>query len=207
MGKDIYKSAELGELRLEILHMENAESPREWENLSIMVCFHRDYKLGDEHDYNSKEFDSWDELKRKIMNDHEPVVIKPVYLYDHSGQTISTSPFNCRFDSGQVGFIFVPEQRCINEYGNTSDESIKRATEVLDGEFETYKHYVEGEVYGFRLLEKKFCTCKEHFDWSEVDSCWGFYGSDFEKNGVADYMLGENEEHNKEINELIKNLK
>lgn len=29
------------------------ESPREWDNVGTMICWHRRYKLGDEHKYNS----------------------------------------------------------------------------------------------------------------------------------------------------------
>jgi hypothetical protein len=30
---------------------------------------------------------------------------KPLYMYDHSGTTYSTSPFSCPWDSGRVGII------------------------------------------------------------------------------------------------------
>ncbi len=33
---------------LEIYHDEMPEFPREWENLGIMICGHRNYNLGDE---------------------------------------------------------------------------------------------------------------------------------------------------------------
>jgi hypothetical protein len=48
-------------------------------------------------------FDKWVEDK---------VCIKDLYLYDHSGITISTSPFSCGWDSGQVGFIYLTRQKC-----------------------------------------------------------------------------------------------
>lgn len=32
---------------IKIYHDEDAESPRDWDNLGEMVCFHRRYNLGD----------------------------------------------------------------------------------------------------------------------------------------------------------------
>jgi hypothetical protein len=36
-----------------------------------------------------------------------------------------------------------------------------------------------GDIYGFSL---------ETVDGEELDSCWGFYGSDPEKNGMKDHI-------------------
>jgi hypothetical protein len=66
----------------------------------------------------SMEKDNWRELDDQLDNRFDArrdklageilertVVVLPLYLYDHSGLTISTSPFSCRWDSGQVGYI------------------------------------------------------------------------------------------------------
>lgn len=78
---------------LQIYRDEYAENPREWENLGKMVCWHRRYNLGDKHDYDSpQDFCESEEYKSAL-------VILPVYLYDHSGITISNSDFGDRWDS------------------------------------------------------------------------------------------------------------
>ena len=201
---DLYKRAENDKYRLSIYHEDSPESPREWDNLAIMVCFHNNYNLGDkDHGYSKKDFDSWKELCEQIVKDHEPVVIKPVYMYDHSGITLSTGEFSCKWDSGQVGFIFVSKERCVSEYGVVNPESIERATSVLDGEFRTYNEYAKGNVYGFKLEEKIKCGECGHVEYNELDSCWGFYGNDMEKNDLIYHV-----ELGKELlDELIKNLK
>ncbi|AZS26266.1 hypothetical protein DYL72_15265 [Vibrio anguillarum] len=39
--------------------------------------------------------------------DHQrDLVIQSLYFYDHSGVAFSVTPFSCRFDSGQAGFVF-----------------------------------------------------------------------------------------------------
>ena len=49
-------------------------------------------------------------------------VILPLYLYDHSGITISTGPFSCPWDSGQVGWIKAPKDTFRNATGYSEDE-------------------------------------------------------------------------------------
>ncbi|MHC4619185.1 MAG: hypothetical protein ACYTEQ_15685 [Planctomycetota bacterium] len=47
----------------------DAESPREWDNLGIMVCFHGRYTLGDDadtHGLKSEYFDGWAELEAHL---------------------------------------------------------------------------------------------------------------------------------------------
>src|SRR5690554_4898572 len=99
--------------KLFIEHDDDPMNPRtEWDNLCTMVCFHNRYSLGDEdHGYSSKDFNSWEELAGQIVKDHDPSVMQPLYLYDHSGISISTGEFVCRWDSGQVGFIFVGRKK------------------------------------------------------------------------------------------------
>lgn len=56
MGEIAYK-AENDTHKLIVRYDEDAESPREWDNLGKMVCFHGRYDLGDEHDYSGpKDF-------------------------------------------------------------------------------------------------------------------------------------------------------
>jgi len=157
---------------------------RTWDNLTKMVCCHGKYRLGDKHDYNSNDFDSWEDFKKAIIKNEKAVIIKPLYIYDHGGITIATSPFSCRWDSGQVGFVFVTRETMLKEYGikRITKKYIEQATKVLGGEVETYKQEVEGDVWGFN---------SENLETGETDSCGGFYGSDFWANGMTDHINDE----------------
>lgn len=116
--------------------------------------------------------------------------ILPLYLYDHSGLTISTKhvyPYNDRWDAGQVGWIFVTKEKAKKELPNSTDEELeKKVIEILEGEVEEYDCYLTGEVYGFVIKEEEKCECCGHVDYDIVESCFGFYGNDFEKNGLYD---------------------
>ena len=97
----------IGKYLIEIYPDQSPDSPREWDNLGTMVCFHKRYDLGDKHDYDENNYDSWDELKEDIIKQENVHTILPLYLYDHSGITMNTTGFSCRWDSMRVGFIFV----------------------------------------------------------------------------------------------------
>ena len=104
-----YKISDTKELR--IVQDGDVESPRtSCDNLGTMICFHNRYNLGDKHEYSSSSFNNWNELKEQIKKDHDIAVILPLYLYDHSGITISTEPFSCNWDSGQIGWAFVSKE-------------------------------------------------------------------------------------------------
>ena len=150
----------------------NPESPRSWDNLGTMVCFHKRYDLGDKTDYRSEDYDSWKELMLGIIENEGEVFILPLYLYDHSGITISTSSFSCPWDSGQVGFIFVSKHK-VKKEGIDEDKVI----DYLKNEVKTYDQYLTGDVWGYKVYEIEECNLGcEHK--KLVDSCFGFYGED-----------------------------
>jgi hypothetical protein len=157
---------------LEVVQDTDPESPRTWDNLGTMVCFHKRYELGDKTDYRTEDYDSWEELKEGIIKNEGEVVILPLYLYDHSGITMSTSPFDCRWDSGQVGFIFVSKYKIKKE---GIDET--KIEEYLKGEVETYDQYLTGDVWGYKVYEIETCELG-HEHKNEVESCYGMYGHD-----------------------------
>ncbi|MCX4363931.1 MAG: hypothetical protein OSJ74_11235 [Clostridia bacterium] len=56
-----------GNYKLEVFRDEDAENPREWENLGKMVCWHRRYNLGDKHEYEDPQaFRENDNLAQRI---------------------------------------------------------------------------------------------------------------------------------------------
>lgn len=155
---------------INILQDENPESPREFDNLGKMLCFHKRYDLGDKHSFTLKDVKRIEANKRKLY------IVLPLYLYDHSGITIDTSPFSCPWDSGQVGIIYVSKEEVRKEYGwkKITKKREEQIISYLKGEVKTYDNYLTGEVYGYEVEENG-------------DSCFGFYGSNFESNGLLYY--------------------
>jgi hypothetical protein len=178
---ETYKISDSQELR--ILHDESAESPREWDSITTMICFHKRYTLGDKHSYRSEDFGSWDELREQIEEDYNVLLILPLMLHDHSGISMSIGN-SSGWDSGQVGWIFI---------ANDVEESLAelfedRLTEIIKADVEVYDQYLQGDTYGYQLIEKVPCETCSHVEERVVDSCWGFYGHDIRKNGILDNL-------------------
>lgn len=154
---------------------------KEYDHITTMICFHNRYNLGDKHDLKSSDFNGWDELQEYIEECYEPLVISPIYMYDHSGITISTGPFSCPWDSGRIGFVFITKESC--EEAGTSYDDIEMLNRIIEGEVEEYDHYLRGDVWGFVIREGK-----HNINGEIIDSCWGFYGYDYCKTQGEDTM-------------------
>jgi len=174
---------------LEIHQDDNPESPREWGTLGTMACFHERYRLGDEdHGIDPKCFSNLEEIREYIGIKLDAVICWPLFLYDHSGLRIKVHSFDgqvpqghAKFDSGQVGFIFVTEERIRSEFPHMENR-IELAKECLRDEVDEYDKFLSGDVWGYRLLD---VPCKECGKFAEeIDSCWGFYGDNPLENGM-----------------------
>lgn len=133
----------------------------------------------------------------KLIGDN--MICLPLYLYDHSGITMSTGSFNDPWDSGQVGWIFCTKEDIKREYGEVTEETIKRAIECLEAEVKVYDQYLTGDVYWFKVDKflggsigdtpvKPDEVLDDDTFWEETDSCGGFYGYDYDENGMKDYL-------------------
>jgi hypothetical protein len=194
-SKEVYmepfKVINAGQWRLSIKYDMDPQSPREWDNIGKMVCFHRRYDLGDKHDFKKDDYKSWDELERYLFAERDAEIVLPLYLYDHSGITISTSekyPYNDRWDAGQVGLIYATGaalRECFQVKRLTKRHK-ERAVSILKEEVKVYDQYLLGEVYSYRLEKISLCSECEKEIVVEEDSCGGFYGTDWKTNGIAD---------------------
>lgn len=189
----VVKSFELDNAKLDIVLDECPDSPREWDNLTTMVCFHKRYRLGDMHDYRCEDYENWEELREAIVKNEDPLVILPLYMYDHSGITISTAPFSCPWDSGQIGFVFVPKVQARENFmvKRISKKIRERCEEVMIAEVKEYDQYLRGDIYGFVLYKREHCDKCHRDEDVLLDSCYGFYGYDITKNGILDHISPE----------------
>jgi hypothetical protein len=162
-------------------------------------------------------------VKERIAEEFDRLFISlPLFLYDHSGITMSTGGFSCPWDSGQVGFIYVSREKVCEEYGwkVITKEREEKIVEILRDEVKTYDQYLTNDVYGYivyealpGLREALDISDEEACDWQtnigdidldndefceEVDSCWGFYGEDSAKE-EAESSVRYREEHHEEV--------
>jgi hypothetical protein len=151
-------------LTIRICPDKDPQNPRDWDNLGTMILFHRRRTLGDKHNLTV------DGLKELVM--HGDVIWVPVYGYDHGGITIRTRPFDCPWDSGQLGYIYVEREKALKEFGakRLTDRLERRIQEALRLEVDVYDRYLNGGFTGYIV---------EDVDGEHLDSCWGFDDPDY----------------------------
>ena len=188
---------------IEIKYDESCEeSPREWDNICVFHCHHFDYNLGDKN-YSRSEQDEYLEEVREAERNGD--IVLPLYIYEHSGITISLGSFygklsqgHAEFDSGRLGFVQIPRKKMIEEFGKKifTKKLKERALEIAENEVTELDCYLRGEVYGYVIDE-------------DGDSCWGYIGDIKycieEAKGVVDYMVkNDRKEHCNEVKKWIK---
>lgn len=156
-----------------IKHDEFPENPREWDNLGTMIFFHKRYNLGDKHNYDIEELNT--------MVNSSAYISLPVYMIDHSGISISTSPFSCPWDSGKLGYIILEKKKAYKEFNckRISKKLLTKIKEYLNNEVKIYDDYIQGNVYNYEILDN---------EGNEIDSCNGFIGDNIKENGMLEHI-------------------
>lgn len=184
---EIYKG-----YKIDIFPDRDPQNPRDDDNVGTMICFHNKYQLGDYNHGFKTPRDFMESLYTgnkdvgEIENDDLQKIIGcdniflPLYLYDHSGITMSTGRFSCPWDSGQVGWIYCSKKRAkeewLNSHGIAGYE--EQARKYMTQEVQTYDNYLTGNVYGYVVSKNVSLpgSSEEELEaeWEEVDACWGF---------------------------------
>jgi len=220
------KEIKIGNKILRITNMDGDSSlnPRNKDfdegQLGTMICWHSRYNMGDEQmnsdplewiaemldtdveifcSDNNIEYEYNSTLKKALAEAFmERYVALPIFLYDHSGQTVSTSPFSCSWDSGQVGWIYTTDER-IKELGLDTDTEKYNKEWLLDNlrhEIKLYDQYLQGDIWMYELVEEKTCEHCNNTEEEHIDSCVGFFGTEWENNGITENLP---EEFTKEL--------
>lgn len=179
-------------------------NPRNWDNSTVMYCFSRNYNLGDKHNYNREDFDSWDDFKKQLMKDYDILMIKPVYLYNHRGITIKTTPFSCRWDSGQVGYVFITKDSLKVTHGDNVKLTDEELSNLIEADIRKYDYYIRGEVYGYSIIKTIKCKCCGSEKNEIIDLCGGFVG---ELDDVIECMKDNVSDEYKHLFNDIDNIK
>lgn len=152
-------------LSVHIRQDEDPEDPRKcWDHLCRMVCWHRRYTLGDRHSWHDPE-----DFRGDVKG--EQIIQMPIYLYDHSGLAVSTTPFHCAWDSGQIGWIYAERDAVLKEFGaKRLTAAIRKEVHArMVAEVSEYNAYLSGDVWVVDIEDE---------DGDIIDSCGGFIGED-----------------------------
>jgi len=171
---------------------DDANSPRQDDNLGTMAIFGRNAFLGDEH--RGSAFIAIESVLEHVLTSGAvflPLKIREGYIVSLSfdvadmvkirlgysaGYFENTSDFENLISDNTNGVIYMDIEKVIKEFGDDSPDSRERALGALKSEVETYNQYLAGEIYGYVIT--KPCEDSECDGSKEIDSCWGFYGEE-----------------------------
>lgn len=133
---------------------EDPINPRqEYDHMDVMVCWHKRYTLGDEQPKVNPD--------QYVIPDGALVV--PLYMLDHSGLSVSSKPFSCPWDSGQIGFSYCTLEMA-NRHMGTSSSSFdddyegkpfrESCLEYIESGIKEYDSYITGDVYDITLKDE-----------------------------------------------------
>jgi hypothetical protein len=171
----------------------------EWDLMPYFAVWHSRHclnspEVGTQYDRQKKEkwywetpedFEDWAKDKA-----NEVLIVMPLFMYDHSGISISTSngsyPFNDRWDAGQCGYVFLTRERMESMWGKKKRITKKFLAKLADSiraDVKTVDDWLTGQVYGYTIRDADGIE-------QEDGACWGFFGYDAIKSPKG-YMIVE----------------
>lgn len=128
-----------------------------WDMLGKILCFHPRHKFGHDEGFTKESFDVY-------MKDNPEDFYFPLYMYDHSGVTISLTPFNDRWDSMQIGYVWVKRDEAEKEFGSQLEvdkDSLTRplqlrvkVLECIQNDVKSVDMWLTGDVWNFIVTDE-----------------------------------------------------
>lgn len=170
---ELYEQTAYKGHHIDIYYDADPQSPREWDNLGTFYTSHPHYRPEEDFYRHFERKEVFDEYRDFLDSFEKKYIALKIYLYDHSGLTISSGPFSCPWDSGLFGMVAVSIEKVKKEYGWKKITAARRRKieSYLQREIDTYDQYLRSEVYGYRITPES--------DESDLlESGWGFFGDE-----------------------------
>lgn len=150
---------------IKVMYSDCYENPREdfCNNTTIYAIKNSRYGIGDKQ-ISREELEV---LKESLEMDSKEYRI--LYMYNHSGISLSIVPFPCKWDSCIAGIVVY----------NESEKDEKVINEIMAEELQIYNAYLNGEVFEIIV---------ENSEGDIVESIGGFYGNPFSNSSLQDYI-------------------
>ncbi len=139
---------------------------------------------------------------------HDVIAVHGLEFYERSHTHVSHDKLNYDCD----GFIYATLEDSIKNwmlpedstwetmvsYPDGTQKTLKqRALDLLECEIETYKMYLEGDVWGYEIRQLPSEEDEDEDDMEVIESCWGFFGLDYclsEARSVVDALASKKTE-------------
>jgi len=155
-----------------------SENPiKNFDLLGTFTSFHRTYDLS----CKKNKFTDKNEFIDFIRKNKNKIVLLPLRVYEHSGISISTSnnyPYNDRWDSSHVGYIWITYKTIREEYNvkHITKKLIEKVENILIDEVKLFDDYLNNNVYEYIIKSNNNDI---------VESCSGYYGN-YENNNLLE---------------------
>ncbi len=172
MSREAVETIEYKDHTIEIFPDEIGESPRDWDNLTVIHYHSSSYVLGDTNWHG--KLDEYDAMVKKAERQGDLVI--PMFAYIHGGVCLSLENFygrvpegHARFDSGRAGTVIIKRKDILDNWGTGKKKRItkammEKAYNSAKADIDTLNQYFCGDVYGYVV--------------DDEDSCWGYYGTE-----------------------------
>lgn len=150
----------------EMMHPADAKSFQIWATKGTQKYIHVD-----------RVIDPADEEEVNAML-AEATAYVPLYLYAHSGVSVSTIPFGDPWDSGQCGFAVMTNP---DEYGISVDAMSHDWNATLNGLVKYYDNVLRGNIISWSVTKTKKCDHCGESKSEVVDGVSGYVGYDFKE--------------------------
>lgn len=147
---------------VEIHYDDDPQNPLEMEDVEILYLARSRYRLGT----RGTTIAECNQIEKR-----RDVIALPVYAYVHSATMLKTgeaNPFNCPWDSGRSGVIYVTKDVARSWFGGQrlSAQKREKVEESLRALLAAFSNYLNGWVYYYSVKDGTG---------EVVDSCGGFY--------------------------------
>ena len=122
---------------------------------------------------------------KRWLKRHSGGLLWPVWAYRHGdiALRLGDTPFAAGFpdpawDVGFVGYGVLTAATLRREWQNDAN----RARAYIEGALAIYAQWLNGDCWGYRIERRD----DPDEPWTCIDSCFGFYGSDWTTNGMAE---------------------
>ena len=150
----IEETKQVGPFKIEVWVDDFPSNPFEdWDATATIVHWHPRYSLGDQVSIPGSP-EEMEELIESVKRDYGATVVLPLYLYDHSGITVSTKPFSCQWDSGQVGLVFMSAKAIKDGWGDHPHPTDEDLPDIIASSLNSFDRYIRGEVYGYSVTRE-----------------------------------------------------
>lgn len=173
---DLVEGFNVGDLNIELVYdLDYTPLDREYTDVKIWT-FHKRYASPDAPPNPRSPVESVCSLyggyDRGMMGAEaklrKKTIFNRIWLYEHSGCVYKASqenPFNCRWDSGWVGWVFIDQAEARRQFGYLTKKRVAEIRQMLIDEVDTWNAEINGPIYGYQVKDSS----------GDIkDSCYGY---------------------------------